>query len=89
VQVRGKKYLWGSAGISHNISLSRPLLLHVRNDLFGEQISLGTQVAGGADTVLGTLDPGECVSIPMQDISGVFASCDLESTVACMIKYTD
>jgi hypothetical protein len=79
-------YLWGSAGITQNLKFARPLVLHVRNDPFGEAITVGTQVAAGAQTSMGTLQPGECVSIPVQDLSGVFATCALESTVNCMIK---
>jgi hypothetical protein len=90
VRVRGTVqpiYLWGSAGIKpNNMTFDKPLLLHIRNDVFGEAITFGTQVASGAQTTLGTLQPGECVSIPLQDISGVFATCDFESNVACMIK---
>jgi len=79
-------YLWGSAGITQNITFDKPLVLHVRNDVFGEAIGLGTQVASGAQTTIGTLQPGECVSVPLQNISGVFATCTTESTVACLIK---
>jgi len=82
-------YLWGSAGIKpKNIIFDKPLLLHIRNDVFGEEITFGTQVASGTQTTMGTLQPGECVSIPLQDISGVFATCVLESNVACLIKGT-
>lgn len=86
VRVRATMYLWGSAGLTQNLTFDKPLLLHVHNDVHGEQISLGTQVAGGTQTALGTLQPGECVSIPMQGLSGVFATCALESTVTCLIK---
>jgi hypothetical protein len=90
VRVRGTTtpiFLWGSAGIKpNNINFDKPLLLHIRNDVFGEVITFGTQVASGARTTWGTLQPGECVSIPLQDISGVFATCDLESNVGCLIK---
>jgi hypothetical protein len=78
-------YLWGSAGIKNNISFDKPLLLHVRNDVFGEAVTYGT-AASGTPTILGTLLRGECVSIPLQDITGVFATCEFESTVACLIK---
>jgi len=86
VRVRGSMYLWGSAGITQNITFDKPLVLHVRNDVFGEAIGIGTQVASGAQTTIGTLQPGECVSVPLQNISGVFATCTTESTVACLIK---
>jgi len=86
VRVRGTTYLWGSAGITQNIIFNKPILLHIRNDLFGEVVSLGTQVANGTQTIIGTLQPGECLSIPLQEISGVFATCDFESNVCCLIK---
>lgn len=90
VRVRGTQiYLWGSAGVTENITFPKPLLLHIRNDIFGEKIAFGTQVASGAQTPLGTLLAGECVSIPLQGISGVFATwftSGLESTVACLIR---
>jgi hypothetical protein len=79
-------YLWGSAGVTTDIKFDRAILLHIRNDLFGEVVTFGTQVATGAKTTIGTLQPGECVSIPLQDISGVFATCELESSVFCLIR---
>jgi hypothetical protein len=90
VRVRGTiipTYLWGSAGVNENITFDKPLLLHIRNDVFGEVITFGTQVASGTQTTIGTLKAGEYVSIPVQDISGVFATCALgESIVGCLIK---
>jgi hypothetical protein len=86
VRVRGTIYLWGSAGITVNTTFDKPLLLHVRNNVFGEVVTLGTQVASGTQTTLGTLQPGEAVSIPIQNISGVFATCALESNVDCLIQ---
>jgi hypothetical protein len=82
-------YLWGSHGIIKNITFSKPLLLHVHNDVFGEEITIGTRQADGTEDTLGTLQPGEALSIPMQDLSGVFARCELESSVWCLIKYAD
>jgi len=70
VKVRGTMYLWGSSGITHDLTFSKPLILHVNNDTFGERITVGTQVASGAKSTLGTLEAGECVSIPVQGISG-------------------
>jgi hypothetical protein len=90
VRVRGAVapfvFLWGSNGITKNSAFQTPLVLHIRNDVFGAEISVGTQVAGGNQTVLGKLEPGETFSIQIQDIVGVFASCELESTVHCVIK---
>jgi hypothetical protein len=90
VKVRGtdplkKAYLWGSAGIKTDIVFDKPLLLHIHNELFGEEITFGTQKASGEETI-GTLQPGEFVSIPLNSISGVFATCEKESTVCCLIK---
>jgi hypothetical protein len=86
VRVRGTMYLWGSAGVTKNVKFANSILLHIRNDPFGEIVTFGTQVASGTQTTIGTLLPGECVSIPVQDMSGVFATCELESTVGCVIK---
>src|SRR5271154_4572079 len=85
VRVRATMYLWGSAGITVNTAFDKPLLLHIRNNVFGEAATVGTQVAGGPQTTLGTLQPGECLSIQIQNISGVFATCALESNVDCVI----
>jgi hypothetical protein len=78
-------FLWGSAGVTTNISFQIPILLHIHNDLFGEAVTIGTQVADGTKTTIGTLQRGECVTIPLQGISGVFATCAVESEVCCLI----
>jgi hypothetical protein len=82
--------LWGSAGLLKNIPFPNPPILHIRNDLFGEPVTFGTQVVSNSgpptQTTLGTLQPGECVSISLQGYSGVFAICTVESTVYCLIK---
>jgi hypothetical protein len=76
-------YLWGSDGMQ-DISFDKPLILHIRNDTFGDVVTLGT-VAAGTQSDYGTLQPGECVSIQLQDMSGVYATCPTESVVACVI----
>jgi hypothetical protein len=86
VRVRGTKYLWGSAGVTQNITFNRPILLHIHNDLFGEAVTFGTQDSDGTQTTIGTLQPGEFISLPLQDIAGVFATCALESNVCCMVR---
>jgi hypothetical protein len=85
VKVRGTMFLWGSAGITVDAAFSKPILLHVRNNVFGEVVTVGTQIASGPQTILGTLQPGESYSIPIQNISGVFATCALETSVDCLI----
>jgi hypothetical protein len=86
VRVRGTMYLWGSAGITENITFDKPLLLHVRNDALGDAVTLGTRLAAGTMTPMGTLEPGQFISLPVQGIAGVFATCATESVVACLIK---
>jgi hypothetical protein len=90
--------LWGSAGLLQNITFTKDLILHIRNDLFGEPITFGTQVVGPIpippavsspptlSPPIGILQPGECASIPVQACSGVWATCAVESTVYCVIK---
>lgn len=86
IRVRtGKQYyLWGSANVK-DITFSAPLILHIRNDTFGDVITFGTQKAAGTQVTIGTLDLGECVSIPIDKICGVFATCPTESIVSCHI----
>lgn len=86
IRVRGTMYLWGSAGLTKNITFDKPLLLHIRNDVFGDAVTIGTRDAAGTTTTYGTLEAGQCVSVPVQDLSGVFAKCATESVVACLIK---
>jgi hypothetical protein len=82
-------FLWGSAGITKNISFDKPPILHIQNDLFGDAVTFGT-MASGTQTEIGILQPGECVSIPLgisgQGITGVYATCPTESVVACLIR---
>jgi hypothetical protein len=85
-RVRGTIYLWGSAGILGDTTFPSPPLLHVHNDMLGEPIILGTETSGSVQTTIGTLQPGELFSIPIQGITGVFATCALETNVSCYIK---
>jgi hypothetical protein len=93
VRVRGPdiSFLWGSPNIPNPIPFDKPLILHIRNDLFGEDVTFGTLVGPltiGTKTQIGILQPGECVSVQVQNISGVYATCTagLESVVGCIIK---
>ena len=86
VKVRGTMHLWGSASITKDMVFDKPVLLHIHNDLFGEDITLETRKASGAPEPIGTLKAGECFSIPLNGISGVVASCAKESIVCCLIK---
>ncbi|MGA7283314.1 MAG: hypothetical protein WBW87_02110 [Candidatus Cybelea sp.] len=90
VRVRGTMYLWGSAGLTISPSFSAPLLLHIRNNVFGEVAQIGTvtpaQVASDTSTSYGTIQPGESVTLPIDNICGVFATCALETTIDCLIQ---
>jgi hypothetical protein len=86
----GIDFLWGSANIPTPVSFEKPLLLHIRNDTFGENVIFGTLVGlltTGTKTQIGVLQPGECASIQVSNVSGVYATCaaGLESVVACII----
>jgi hypothetical protein len=85
LRVRSAKiFLWGSAGVSDQ-SFNPQLILHIRNDMFGVEIHIGTQTAAGGSTPIGTLEPGECLSLPINHICGVYATCTQESIVSCRI----
>ena len=86
----GIDFLWGSANIPNAMAFEKPLILHIRNDIFGEDVTVGTLVGPlttGSKTQIGVLQPGQCVSIQVSNISGVYATCaaGLESVVACII----
>jgi hypothetical protein len=88
--------LWGSATLIQNIDFpaDKPLILHICNDPYGAPVTFGTQVVSAnpptlppTQTIVGTLQPGERVSIQVQGFSGVFATAGGdESTVYCLIK---
>jgi hypothetical protein len=87
----GINFLWGSANIPTPISFDKSLILHIRNDLFGADVTFGSLVGiltTGTKTQIGILQPGDCISIPVQGISAVYATCaaGLESVVGCIIK---
>jgi hypothetical protein len=85
-RIRGTMYIWGSRGITENLHFRAPLILYLRNDLFGEPITIHTEKANGKRATLGTLEAGEYLSIPIQDIRGVSVTCDLESTVSYILS---
>jgi hypothetical protein len=85
-RVHNTVYLWGSAGLSKDMTFARPPILHIHNDLFGEAIAISTRKANGTIDSLGTLQGGECISIVIDGISGVFATCAKESTAICRLR---
>ncbi|MDQ2654098.1 MAG: hypothetical protein M3Z20_13785 [Chloroflexota bacterium] len=84
-KVRGITYLWGSASISTNLTFEKAPMLSIANDPAGEPVKIGTQVATGATTELGTLKPGERVSVSINDLTGIYADCASESLVHCVM----
>jgi hypothetical protein len=85
-RVRGTIYLWGSSGVTQDVNFTRAPVLHIHNDLFGEEITVGTQQSSAPKIPLGTIQPGECLSVPIQNIIGVYATCALESNVLCRLR---
>ena len=84
VKVRDTMFLWGSAGVT--VNLGWPLLLVIRNDVHGDPITFGTETTtAGSRKTFGTLQPGECYTIPLADVRGVFATCAADSNVTCTI----
>lgn len=83
-------YLWGANGLKLALTLTKPLVLHIRNSEIGEDIVVGTETVAAGAQVIGTLEPGQCVSIPIvQGLTGVTAQCapdSHESIVACHIQ---
>jgi hypothetical protein len=83
VKVRNKTYLWGSSGVLTDLGV--PLLLVIQNDLWGDPVDLGAD-GGGAPGSLGSLQPGECWTVSLLGLRGVHATCDVDSTLTCMIS---
>jgi hypothetical protein len=87
VKIGERTFIWGSDAVLVNLSFARPPVLHIRNYLYSSWVTLSTQVAAGTVTKLGQIAPGQCLSIQIQDIVGVLASCaaGTESYVSCVI----
>ncbi len=85
VKVRGLRYLWGSAGLTKDLKFDKAFILHIANDQAGEPVTIGTLIAAGTKTGLGIIQPGECLSVTVNDISGVYAECIADSVVHCLI----
>jgi hypothetical protein len=84
VKVRGRVYLWGSAGIDTNSDL--PLLLSVRVDDFGEPVTLEIKRRGEDELeLLGTLQPGETYTLPITQMQGLAGFSNVDSCVYCSL----
>lgn len=87
VKVRSTTYLWGSAGLTRNLTFTRPFVIHMQNDVAGEPVTIGTRLAAGTKTDLGILQAGEFLSVSIDAISGLYAECTLDSVVHCLIHH--
>lgn len=82
VKVRTKAYLWGSSGVT--VDFDVPLLLIVHNDAWGDPVAISSEDSSG-DTALATLQPGECWTLGLSGLRGVYATCNTDSTVNCVV----
>lgn len=74
VKVRATTYLWGGASVS--VPAKTNLSLHFRIDELGEPLRFGVRKRnGGPLEELGTLQPGECYSLQIDEVTGIYAVC--------------
>jgi hypothetical protein len=83
LKVRQRTYLWGGEGVTRNIDSH--LFLSFRVDDEGEQVRFGVRDKSGTLTEYGLLNPGECYTIRLHDIFGVYASCAEDTNVECYV----
>jgi hypothetical protein len=89
VRSNGPVALWGTlATPAPPITLPTALICHIHNDESGQPVNIGTQAGAAAGTTY-VLQPGGCISIPVQNISAVTAVCanNTTTTVTCCIKH--
>ena len=82
VRVRGKIYVWGSADLNEPLGLQ--LILVINNNPYGDAAKIATETPSGTSPI-GTLQPGECWTLPLHGLKGVTASCDTDTTLSCAI----
>jgi len=85
-RVRDTTYLWGSPHLTRSIHFASPPLLHIRNHVFGENAEIGLISRPGHDETLGTLEPGQVLSLPLDNLTAVYATCPTETTITCAIE---
>ncbi|OMH34852.1 hypothetical protein [Tersicoccus sp. Bi-70] len=86
VKVRGRRYVWGSAGMTTDVDFATAPLLHLANDGAGEPVTIGTRTAAGATTDLGTIQAGECLTLPVNHLAGVYAESAVDSLLHCVLR---
>src|SRR5262245_24485823 len=74
-RIRGTIYVWGNQGglqgIASDLHFTSPLILYLRNDIYGETITIDTVHSDGTSTSIGTLGAGGYISVEIQDMCGV------------------
>ena len=83
VKVRGKTYIWGSSDLK--IGLKLPLILAIQNDALGDPVEVTSEKTTGNPLVLGTIQPGQCWTLPLEGLRGVSVTCPTDTTLACSI----
>ncbi|MBP0019761.1 MAG: hypothetical protein J7647_19685 [Cyanobacteria bacterium SBLK] len=80
-----KTYLWGGKGIK--TALLSQLYLIVRVPELGESIKIVTQTGASEREEIGTLEVGEVMVIPLNNVTGIIAECEesKDSRVECVI----
>ncbi len=78
-----KTYLWGGSEITR--ILSSPLCLHIRVLDMNEGIKIFLDNGRDAPEPLGILKEREVFTIPLNELRGIFATCEHDSKVECQI----
>lgn len=75
VRVKNRKYLWGARKVANDLITDAVVLLSVRVDDGGGIVRLGSiaNQANGEEDIC-TLEPGEAITIPLNNRCGVFAA---------------
>lgn len=81
-KVKDKVFLWGSDNVFERLDFS--LFLTIHNDPYGDEIRI-FKFDGSSDTDMGALRPGECWTVPLSGLHGVYGLCDTDSAVNCVV----
>lgn len=85
VKVRESTYLWGGQGVVQ--SFSTDLYIFLRVDDHGEAITIGHEKLNPRrQTLIAELQPGETLTVPLSNLSGIYAHCKHDCQVQCAIQ---
>ena len=85
-RVRNTIFVWGSASVTVDSNFTVPPIIHIRNAKHGDDVVIETVTAAGDSTKIATLAPGETLSLEVQAITGVTATCETQSVLYCHIR---